>query len=113
MTGQSRMIVKVADRRWQGIRGPRCSWFWPTLALLLVTPIAFGMSVTMNSSVVAGGGGVSTSGSYRLTGTVGQPVIDVSQDGGLVLYSGLHHPLLADTGPQVIFIDQFESNPEP
>ncbi|HUA66461.1 MAG TPA: hypothetical protein VME24_11475 [Alphaproteobacteria bacterium] len=52
------------------------------IALLLLIPAAMAQSYSINWYKVAGGGGVSTGGTYAVSGTIGQPDASMPMTGG-------------------------------
>jgi hypothetical protein len=53
--------------------------------------ISTSSGLRISSSVIGNGGGVSSGGVYRVSGTIGQPLGQVSSNGGFVLRSGFWH----------------------
>lgn len=64
-----------------------------------------GGSFTMRKQVVAGGGGESAAGQYRLVGTIAQPAAGVQSGGTYKLTGGFHAP---GALPGLVFCDGFE-----
>ncbi len=80
--------VGATSRRTQRLR--RVAWL--LLSALPVWALAqSGGSYTMRKHVIASGV-VATGGSFRLTGTIGQPVATVQTAGNFRLTSGFHGP---------------------
>ncbi len=52
------------------------------LSLLLAPAAAFGQSYSIPWSTVGGGGGASAGGTFQITGTVGQPAVGATVQGG-------------------------------
>jgi hypothetical protein len=65
--------------------------FWMSLPLL-----AFGPEYQMQKQVVAGGGGKTSDGSVRITGTIGQPVIGTAGDSSRLCKAGFWHSLQSE-----------------
>lgn len=83
--------------------------------VLLLVPIAAlaqssGGSYTLRKQAIAGGV-AATGGSYRLTGTVGQPAAAVQQAGSYRLTGGFHGP--AGAAGDCLLCSGFENTPCP
>jgi hypothetical protein len=57
-------------------------------ALVLVGTISYGQQYSIDWSTIDGGGGMSSAGSYSLTGTIGQPDADYSAGGPYEVFGG-------------------------
>jgi hypothetical protein len=69
-----------------------------TSIYLVLGLLGFGASVeaqtyAIQSSVIGGGGGVSTNGQYSLAGTIGQPAADSMTGGNYVVQGGFWSPV--------------------
>jgi hypothetical protein len=78
------------------------------LLSLLLSPARGQTGPQLTQSVVAGGGGVSTQGSLRVEGTVGQSSAGASGGGTYTLYGGFFAPA---KGPSVLTVSRASANP--
>jgi hypothetical protein len=75
---------------------------------LLVTPARGQSGPQVTQSSVAGGGGVSTQGSLRVEGVIGQSSAGTSSGGSFTLHGGFFAP---GAGPSVLTITRASANP--
>lgn len=66
-----------------------------------------GGQFSINSVVIAGGGGPIAGASYQLTSTLGQPATTVLAGGGYIIFDGFWGPVGGFTN-DLIFADGFE-----
>jgi hypothetical protein len=78
------------------------------LLSLLVTPARAQVGPQVTQSSVAGGGGVSSQGSLRVEGVIGQPSAGSSSGGSFTLYGGFFAP---GAGPSVLSVARASANP--
>ncbi|HVF56866.1 MAG TPA: hypothetical protein VM934_11995 [Pyrinomonadaceae bacterium] len=78
------------------------------LLSLLIAPARGQSGPQLTQSTVAGGGGVSTQGSLRVEGTIGQTSAGASSGGTFTLYGGFFAP---GQGPSVMSVVRASANP--
>ncbi len=99
------------------LRTPRLHRRWAVLAvaLVVITPgLAGSQTLEVPNSVIAGGGGVSANGQFRLTYSIGEPAAGITSSGSTTVTSGFLATFVgsAQGAPDggSIFADGFEGN---
>lgn len=99
------------------LRTPRLNRRWSLLAVafVVVAPgLAGGQALEVPNAVIAGGGGTSSAGPFRLSYSIGEPAAGIATNGSTTVTSGFLATFVgsAEGGPDGgrIFADGFDGN---